>query len=181
MDCSPWNSPDQNNGVGSLSLLHGIFPGLQHCRRILYQLRHKGSPRILEEVAYPFSSGSSWPRNQTGVSCIAGGFFTNWAMREAHTHSLIFPKFISYSQPWVFLGIGSTLSLLAVVFFSTLYINLKYCFSHWSEYSPFPVFWISRYIFLPYPFFQNFVKCACIFLPNEESRFLSLSESVLHK
>ena len=39
--------------------------------------------RILEWVAYPFSSGSSRPRNQTGVSCIAGGFFTNWAMREA--------------------------------------------------------------------------------------------------
>ena len=33
--------------------------------------------RILEWVAYPFSRGSSWPRNQTGVSCIAGGFFTN--------------------------------------------------------------------------------------------------------
>ena len=62
---SPWNSPDQNNGVGSLSLLQGIFPtqgsnpGLPHCRRILYQLSHKGSPRMLEWVAYPFSSGSS--------------------------------------------------------------------------------------------------------------------------
>ena len=40
-----------------------------------------GSP--LEWVAYPFSSVSSWPRNQTGVSCIAGRFFTNWAIREA--------------------------------------------------------------------------------------------------
>ena len=39
--------------------------------------------RILEWVAYPFSSGSSQPRNQTRVSCIAGRFFTNWAMREA--------------------------------------------------------------------------------------------------
>ena len=51
---SPWNSPGQNTGVGSLSLLQGIFPiqgvkpGLPHCRRILYQLSHKGSPRILE-------------------------------------------------------------------------------------------------------------------------------------
>ena len=85
---SPWNSPGQNTGVGSLSLLQEIFPiqgsnpGLLHCRWILYQLSHKGSPRILEWVAYPFSCGSSWPRNQTGVSCIAGGFFTNWAIRE---------------------------------------------------------------------------------------------------
>ena len=56
---SPWNSPGQNTGVGSLSLLQGIFPtqgsnlGLLPCRRILYQLSHKGSPRILEWVAYP--------------------------------------------------------------------------------------------------------------------------------
>ena len=40
---------------------------------------------MLEWVAYPFSRGSSQPRNWTGVSCIAGGFFTNWAMREAPT------------------------------------------------------------------------------------------------
>ena len=41
------------------------------------QLSHKGSPRILEWVAHFFSSRSSWLRNWTGVSCIAGGFFTN--------------------------------------------------------------------------------------------------------
>ena len=44
------NSPGQNTGVGSLSLLQVILPtqgsnpGLLHCRRILYQLSHKGSP-----------------------------------------------------------------------------------------------------------------------------------------
>ena len=84
---SPWNSPGQNTGVGSLSLLQGIFPtqgsnaGLPHCRWILYQLSHKGSPRILE-WAFPFSSGSFWPRNQTRVFCIVGRFFTNWATRD---------------------------------------------------------------------------------------------------
>ena len=61
----------------------GLNPGLPHCRQILNQLSHKGSPRILEWVAYSFPRGSSQPRNQTGVSCIAGVFFTNWAMREA--------------------------------------------------------------------------------------------------
>ena len=40
--------------------------------------------RILEWVAFPFSRGSSWPRNQTRISCIAGSFLTNWAIREAH-------------------------------------------------------------------------------------------------
>ena len=50
---SPWNSPGQNTGGGSLSLLQGIFPtegsnrGLPHCRQILYQLSNQGSPRIL--------------------------------------------------------------------------------------------------------------------------------------
>ena len=47
---SSWNSPGQNTGVGSLSFLQGIFPtqvsnpGLPHCRWIVYQMRHKGSP-----------------------------------------------------------------------------------------------------------------------------------------
>ena len=56
----------------------GLNPDLLHCRQIVYHLSHKGSPRMLEWVAYPFSSGSSWPRNRTRVSCIA-----IWAVREA--------------------------------------------------------------------------------------------------
>ena len=39
--------------------------------------------RILKWVAFPFSRGLSWPKNQTRVSWIAGGFFINWAIREA--------------------------------------------------------------------------------------------------
>ena len=46
----PWNSAGQDTGVGSCSLLQGIFPtqgsnpGLSHCRQILYQLSYQGSP-----------------------------------------------------------------------------------------------------------------------------------------
>ena len=53
---SPWNSRGQNTGVGSRSLLQGIFPtqgsnpGLPHCRRILYQLSYEGSPKRGKEV-----------------------------------------------------------------------------------------------------------------------------------
>ena len=95
VDCSPpgssvhGDSPGENTGVGWHARLQGIFPtqglnqGLPHCKWILYRLSHQGSPRILEWVAYPFSRGSSQPRNQSRVSCIAGGFFTSWAMREA--------------------------------------------------------------------------------------------------
>ena len=86
---SPWNSLGQNTGVGSLSLLQGIFPtqgsnpGLLHCRQILYQLSHKGNLWMLEWVVYPFSSESSGPRNRTGVSCIAVGFLTNQAITDS--------------------------------------------------------------------------------------------------
>ena len=69
---TPWNSLGQNTGMSSLSLLQGIFPtqgmnpGLPHWRQIFHQLSHKGSPRILEWVAYPFSSGSS-PLSKWGL------------------------------------------------------------------------------------------------------------------
>ena len=63
MDCilySPWNSPgSQNTGGGSCSLLQGIFPtqgsnpGLPHCRWILYQLSHQGSPKGREKRLQP--------------------------------------------------------------------------------------------------------------------------------
>ena len=78
----------KNTGVGSLSLLQGIFPtqgsnpDFLHCKQILYHLSHQGSPRILEWVAYPFSRVSSQLRNPTGVSCIAGGFFTGELARD---------------------------------------------------------------------------------------------------
>ena len=66
---SPWNSPG-HNAVDSLFLLQAIFPtqgsnpGLLHCRQIVYQLRHKGSPRILE-----------WAR-LLGASVAKGGVLT---------------------------------------------------------------------------------------------------------
>ena len=94
MDCSlpgssvHGDSPGKDTGVGCHALLQGIFPtqgsnpGLLHCRQILYHLSHQGGPRILEWIAMPSSRGSSQPRDQTQVSCIAGGFFTIWASRE---------------------------------------------------------------------------------------------------
>ena len=59
---------------------------------VSYSLHPHGilQARILEWVAFPFSKGSSQPKNQTQVSCIAGGFFTNWAIREANTIYWVF-------------------------------------------------------------------------------------------
>ena len=51
--------------------------------------------RMLEWVAFPFSKGSSQPRNQAGVSCIAARLFTNWALREAQN---LLAKQIAFSS-----------------------------------------------------------------------------------
>ena len=111
MDCSlpgasvHGDSPGKNTGVGCHALLQGIFPtqgsnpGLPHCRWILYQLSHQGSPRILEWVAYPFPRGSYWHRNQIGVSCIAGGIFTSWASRKPQAWSYFFSNHQNYDLP----------------------------------------------------------------------------------
>ena len=89
----------------------GLNPGLLHCRQIPYQLSYQGSPELewkwkllshvwlfatpwiiqsmkfsrpeyWKRVAFPFSRGSSQPRDWTQVSRIAGRFFTSWATRE---------------------------------------------------------------------------------------------------
>ena len=55
------------------------------CNLMDYTVHGILQARILEWVAFPFSRGSSRPGNQTRVSGIAGGFFTNWAIREVLT------------------------------------------------------------------------------------------------
>ena len=68
-----------------------------------------GSPGILEWVTYPFSSRSSQPRNQSGVSCIVGRFFTTWAIQEAQNNESVSHSVVSDSlqlhglQPTMFL------------------------------------------------------------------------------
>ena len=47
------------------------------CDYVVYTDRGVLQARILEQVAFPFSRGSTQPRDQTGVSCIVGGFFTS--------------------------------------------------------------------------------------------------------
>ena len=69
------DSLGKNTGVGWHALLQGTLPtqglnpGLPHCRQIIYQLSHQGSPRILEWVAYPFSRACLQPRNWVLLHC----------------------------------------------------------------------------------------------------------------
>ena len=65
------------------------------CDPVDYTVHGVLQARILECVAFPFSRGSSQPRDQTQVSCIAGGFFTSWATREATYKGKIIDKYVS--------------------------------------------------------------------------------------
>ena len=88
---SPWNPPGQNTGVDSLSLLQGIFPtqgsnsGLPHCRRILYQVSHKGRP-VAKTPKLPMQG--TWVRSLVGklrsnISKVSAGTTTTEAQQAA--------------------------------------------------------------------------------------------------
>ena len=133
MDCSPpgssvhGDSPGKNTGVGCHVLLQGTFPtqglnpGLPNCSQILYCLNHQGSPRILEWVVYPFSRGFSQLRNQTGVSCIAGGFFTSWATREAL-------DFLTMNLIWYKYEVTNLFKKIYIYFILLCFINVSICY-----------------------------------------------------
>ena len=131
-------SAGQNTGVGSLSLRQGIFPtqglnpGLPHCRQILYQLSYKGSPRILEWVFYPFSSGYSRPRNWIGVSCIAGGFFIYWAIRAAQEQSKIIKSYFLFLPPPPFLWYS--ILITNIIFFNVCLHTIKNAYISTKKY-----------------------------------------------
>ena len=102
---SPWNSLDHNTGMGSLSLFQGIFPthglnpGLLHCRRILSQMSHKGSPRTLEWVAYRFSADLPNPGTELGSPVLQADSLPSALSSTIHIISL-FTCFTSYCAIW---------------------------------------------------------------------------------
>ena len=99
---SPWNSPGQNIGVGSLSLLQGIFPtqgshpGLPHCRWILYQLSYQGSPNVqkwgLNEImgAKPTEAHGELSRNvSTYHYCLLHIVSYDWKWLHLRTSKIV--------------------------------------------------------------------------------------------
>ena len=74
------------NWVVSCPFEHVTVKVAQSCPTLCNPMDHRVygilQARILEWVAFPFSRGSSQPRDQTQVSCIAGRFFTSRATRE---------------------------------------------------------------------------------------------------
>ena len=91
-----WKNKRQTNGVSKTRVCDICFlesevkvkvaescPTL--CDPMDYTVHGILQVRILKWVAFPSSRGSSQPRDQTQVSHIAGGFFTSWTTREAHS------------------------------------------------------------------------------------------------
>ena len=104
------------------------------CPHGLYTIHGILQARILEWVAFPFSRGSSQPRDRTLVSHIAGRFFTSWATREAQGHLKTLVKFIigEGEKKWVL-----SWWLLEQSFekqFGSIYPNVKYA-SHSTQHS----------------------------------------------
>ena len=97
---SPWGSPDQNTGVGSPSLLQGIFPnrglnpGLPHCRQILYQLSHQGSPKW--SISYNNFESLCWTTETNTILLIS---YTS--IKRKHFKSW---DWINSPKEWLYMG-----------------------------------------------------------------------------
>ena len=85
----PWNSPGQSTGVGSLSLLQGDLPnaGIEHrspsLQAVPLPAEPQGKPKDIWVGSLSLLQQIFPTQESNQVSCIAGGFFTNWALREA--------------------------------------------------------------------------------------------------
>ena len=69
------------------------------CNPMDYTIHGILQVRILERVAFPFSRGSSQPRNRTQISHITGGFFTRGTTREACSYYAAFTK--NFADLWL--------------------------------------------------------------------------------
>ena len=90
---SPWNSPGQDTGVGSLSLLQGVFPtqgsnwGVLHCKQILYQLSYQESPHYwvninhYDNISFTSRNYRNWIKE---YSCL----FLRWKYEKLGMQSL---------------------------------------------------------------------------------------------
>ena len=101
------------------------------CDPMNYIVHRVLQARILEWVAFPFSSRSSQPRDRTQVSCIAGRFFTIWATREAFQ-----PDYNPLPSAWfpskasTRLDVGSLYSSFRLLLLLVYLLVLLSCFLH---------------------------------------------------
>ena len=125
--CSPWNSPCQNTGVGSLSLLQGIFPsqgsnpGFRVAGRSL-QAESQGKPKNVGVGSLSLLQWIFLTQELNQVSCIAGRCFTNWAIREAFFRYF---TFIGYYRILSRVPFAYSRSLLFIYFIHSFLMSLQ--------------------------------------------------------
>ena len=105
------------------------------CNTMDYTVHGILQARTLEWIAIPFSRRSSQPRDRTQVSSIAGGFFTNWAIREAKSYGSSIFKFWSISilfsiaprneQSFSFLSTSSPALVISYFLIIAILTNVK--------------------------------------------------------
>ena len=102
--------------------------------------------RILEWVAFPFSRGSSQPRDRAQVSRISGRFFTSWATREAQEFTVLMwcimlTDLQMLNHPWI-PGINPTWSwcMILLMYYCIWFINILFCISVHQVYWPIIIF-----------------------------------------
>ena len=86
----------------------------------------QGKPKNTGVGSLSFSRGASWPRNWTGVSCIAGRFFTHWAIREALICEVL-EGWAIYRIGWLLLmtiSLGVLLLWITYIFSASIYLWL---------------------------------------------------------
>ena len=101
---SLWNSPGQNTGVDSFTLLQGIFPtqgsnpGLLHCRQILYQLSHQGSPHVISSSFLFIAEYYQMPHFVYPCSC--WGIFGLLLLLDYCDYNCHVPSSVSFFFSW---------------------------------------------------------------------------------
>ena len=93
---------------------------VQLCDPMEYTVHGILQARILESVAFPFSRGSSQPRDRTRVFCVAGGFFTNWATREEESQIIFLRMWdngeLNYKDPIIKIFLNIMENMLMCVY-----------------------------------------------------------------
>ena len=104
---SPWNSPDQNTGVGSLSLLQGIFPtqesnrDLRHCRQILYQVSYLAQLIVEEYLFLSVKGFRGWSFSALYGEGWLGGLLRSVFIMFTQLPSVFHALFLSSATFWV--------------------------------------------------------------------------------
>ena len=86
--------------------------------------------RILEKGIH-FSGGSSWPRDQTWASCIAGSFFTIWTTREA---LLPFNSKLTLSTDYLISQLGYIICISGKIYPKLTYSNCEHSYLIWWQF-----------------------------------------------